>query len=368
MSAVDPGPALGVFDRLRSRRDAVLSSPSFQRWAARFFLTKRAARRDGERLFDLVAGFTYSQILRAVVGFELPNRLASGPKSSGELALECGVPSASMARLCQGAAALDLLQRCRDGRYRLARLGAALRGVPGLQEMIRHHDILYGDLSDPEAFFRGDALPELAAFWPYVFGPGAERDPDQSARYSQLMADTQTLVADETLKAVDLSGIGELMDIGGGTGAFLRAALEHYPMLRGRLVDLPGVTAEPHARIMQSPADFRTDALPKGADGISLIRVLYDHSDDTVTALLTKVFDVLPPKGRILISEPMSGGSQPSRFGDVYFALYCMAMRTGTVRDPAQISALLTRAGFVSVRVARMDRPFITQAVTAEKP
>lgn len=368
MAAIDPGVAPSLLGRLRQRRDALVASPAFQSWAARFPLTKRIARRDGERLFDLVAGFAYSQILHATVSVSLPDRLARGPKSADALAHETGLSLDAMTRLCDAATALDLLQRDRHGQYRLARLGAALRGVPGLQDMILHHEILYRDLTQPEAFLRGETTPELAGFWPYVFGPGANSDPAQAARYSRLMTDTQSLVAEETLKAVSLRGITVLMDIGGGSGAFLRAAIERTPSLRGVLVDLPGVNPARHPNITVSPADFRTDALPEGADAISLIRVLYDHNDATVRALLQKVYATLPSGGRLIISEPMSGGAKPTRTGDVYFALYCMAMGTGCVRSPDRISHLLTEIGFQNILVPKVDRPFVTQAVTATKP
>ena len=60
----------------------------------------------------------------------------------------------------------------------LTRRGAALLGVPGLEAMILHHRAFYRDLEDPVAFLRDGTETELAGFWPYVFGPGAEIDPE----------------------------------------------------------------------------------------------------------------------------------------------------------------------------------------------
>ncbi|MBF9029315.1 SAM-dependent methyltransferase [Rhodobacterales bacterium HKCCE3408] len=368
MTAAEPGSRPGLLDRLRLRQTALLASRGFQSWAARFPLTKTMARRDGERLFDLVAGFTYSQVLQAVVVLRLPDLLAGGPKTAASLALETGMDPGAMDRLCRAASGLKLLKRQRDGRYRLARLGAALRGVPGLPDMIEHHAILYRDLADPVGFLRGETEPELARFWPYVFGAGAAGDPETAARYSRLMTDSQALVAEETLKAVDLSDVRVLMDVGGGTGAFLRAAIDRFPHLRAILVDLPAVPAPDDPRIEKAARDFRTEALPDGADAISLVRVLYDHADATVDLLLSRVFDSLPSGGRLIVSEPMSGGDDPNRAGDVYFALYCMAMGTGCVRSPMKIGEMLKAAGFADIRMPRVDRPFVTGIVTARRP
>jgi len=376
-AAEDPAPAgKSITERFAAWRDRLVGSASFQSWAARFPLTRGMARRDGQRLFDLVSGFTYSQILYAFVAFDLPAQLNAGPRSVSDLALRCAVPPERMQILCQAAASLGLLRRRRDGCFGLARLGAALPGVPGLAQMILHHDVLYRDLTDPTAFFRGDTETELADFWPYVFGATGPLDHGVAKTYSDLMADSQGLVAEETLKAVDFASARHVLDVGGGTGAFLAAVGKRHSTPRLHLFDLPAVASgaidrfaaanlSDRARITQG--SFRADPLPEGADTITLVRVLYDHRDETVRNLLAKAYAALPPRGRIVVSEPMSGGANPSRAADAYFAVYCMAMRTGTVRSADRISAMLGEAGFVGIKEARTDRPFITSIVTAEK-
>jgi len=72
----------------------------------------------------------------------------------------------------------------------------------------------------------------------------------------------------------------------------------------------------------------------------------------------------LPPGGRLIVSEPMTGAAQPTKAGDVYFAFYCMAMRTGRARSAQEISALLGAAGFNNIRIHETSRPFITTAIT----
>ncbi|WP_179380760.1 methyltransferase [Jannaschia marina] len=356
-------------------RQRLVASPRFQAWAARFPLTRGLVRRDGAALFDLVAGFCHSQILAALVHFDIPARLMERPANAAALGLACDMPEARMQVLLQGGAALGLLRRRRDGRFALTRRGAALAGVPGLADMIRHHDVLYRDLADPVAFFRGDVETELATFWPYVFG--GEMAPEAAARYSALMADSQALVAEDTLACVSLKGVTRLCDVGGGTGAFLRAAARANPEMALTLFDLPEVAASARARFTAEglsdrvdirPGSFRDDPLPRGCDAISLIRVLYDHDDATVAALLAKCREALPPGGRLIVSEPMSGGARPERAGDAYFALYTMAMRTGRTRSHSEIAALARDAGFAVARPGRTPRPFVTRVLQARVP
>ena len=350
----------------------MIANPNFQRWAARFPLTRRLVRRDGEALFDLVAGFCHSQVLLALVEFDVLGMLLDGPVPAAVIARRSQVPEPRMEILLRAGAALRLLRFDRDGRVVLARRGAALAGVPGLAAMIRHHRVLYGDLADPVAFFRGETEPELAAFWPYVFGAARAEEPAISQRYSTLMADTQRLVADDTLDAVSLRGVRHLMDVGGGTGTFLAEAARRWPAMRMTLVDLPAVVAGVDAadlrwggRLTVAPVSFRDEPLPRGADAISLVRVLYDHRDDTVRGLLAAIRAALSPGGLLIVSEPMTGGMAPTRPGDAYFALYTLAMETGRARSVDEIAALCVEAGFTDIRMPAPRRPFVTRVVTA---
>jgi len=362
--------------RRSGRLTRLVASRGFQSWAARFPLTRRFVRSEGEAMFDLVAGFCHSQILQAFVRLKLPQILLAREMTAEALAIEVDVPHDRMPVLLSAAASIGLIKRRKSGHYALTTRGAALAGVPGLAGMIDHHDVLYLDLADPVAFFRGEVETELAEFWPYVFGASGATDPKTTAIYSQLMADSQVLVAEDTLAVVKLSDCQSILDVGGGTGAFLAAVGAAHSRLQMTLFDLPAVAPAAAQRFEAAglmdrftivPGSFRDDPLPQGADIISLIRVLYDHADETVIALLEAVHAALPEGGRILISEPMTGGNAPQRAGDAYFALYCMAMRTGRARSQDQISGLLEQAGFAQIQTPSARRPFITSVVIGVK-
>lgn len=343
-------------------------SPRFHALAQRVPGLRAKSNAEGRALFDVVSGFVQSQALLALVELRLLHRLAEGSATTPALAHAAAIPEDRLAILMQAGAALKLVRFAR-GAWHLTPRGGAFLTVPGLESMVRHHDVLYRDLTDPVAFFRGQTTPELAGFWPYVFGAGGAADPALAARYSRLMTDSQALVAADTLRLVDLRGVQHLMDVGGGTGAFLRAVAAAYPALDLTLFDLPAVVsgAAPLPRLTVHPGSFRDDPLPAGADAISLIRVLYDHADATVTALLRKVHDTLPAGGRLIISEPMSGGAKPDPATDVYFAVYTLAMQTGRTRSADEISGILSSVGFAEIRPLAGPRPYVTSAITAKK-
>ncbi len=354
----------------------LVAKPGFQALANKLPVFRGFARRDGQEIFDILQGFVASQVLSALVEMNILQRLLSGPETARALGHPHGIAPDRMTDLLQAGSALGLLKRRKDGRYGLARKGAAIIGVPGLDDMIRHNRAFYADMAEPEKLLRGEGETQLEQFWPYVFGGQDGMSRPAAERYSDLMARSQVLVAADTLRQAPLKDVKCLLDVGGGSGAFLSAALQYHKRLQAQWMDLPDVlpAAQAHFaaenltdRVALSPGSFRADALPKGADAISLIRVLYDHADETVRDLLAKVYDALPPGGTLLISEPMSGGARPERAGDVYFAFYTMAMGTGRARSAERIMELASEAGFTDLRAPKPLRPFVTSVVIGAK-
>ena len=142
-------------DQIQDWVQRTVSRPGFRRWAAGFWLTRPLVRRRAGDLFDLVAGFVYTQVLLACVRLDLFNRLAaSGPETVAALALRHGLPPRSMQRLLDAAVSLRLLATRRGGRYGLGTLGAPMVGNEGLAAMVEHHAALYADLRDPVALQR----------------------------------------------------------------------------------------------------------------------------------------------------------------------------------------------------------------------
>src|SRR5262249_27216036 len=119
-------------DGWRRFRDFLLSSRRFQRLAAAFPLTRPIARRRAAQLFDLCAGFVYSQVLVACVRLNVFAQLRDGALPVVTLAARSSVPVDAMATLLDAAASLQLLERRSRERYGLGPLGAAMLGNPGI--------------------------------------------------------------------------------------------------------------------------------------------------------------------------------------------------------------------------------------------
>jgi demethylspheroidene O-methyltransferase len=374
-----PAAAMRADTSLRERflrwRDRLLGNPGFQRAAARFPLTRPVARRRAQALFDLSAGFVYSQILYACVRAELFDLLADGPRSTGELAVATGLPEDGALRLLRGAASLRLVQSS-GAHWRLGDLGAVMLGNSSIGAMVSHHERLYADLADPLALLGGAADTNLAALWPYADG-GREAMPDaEVAAYSELMASSQTLLAEDILDACGIGGSRRWLDVGGGEGVFLSAALRREPALQGTVFDLPQVAQRAHERLLQSGLAGRADTVggdmfadpwPGGADTISLVRVLHDHDDEPARQLLQRASAALGPGGRLVIAEPMAATRGAEAVGDGYFGFYLLAMGSGRPRTAPELRQWALDAGFARCRELSTVQPMLVRVLVAEK-
>jgi demethylspheroidene O-methyltransferase len=358
-------------------RDRWLSNPKFQRWAAAFPLTRPTARKRARALFDVCAGFVYSQILFACVRLKLFDLLAAGPLTAADIAAQLAVPLDSTERLLEAAVSLRLVEKRVAGRFGLGSLGAALVGNPAVGAMVEHHSLLYADLHDPVGLLRGERQQtELAKYWTYAAGPcdAGGRAPTD---YTALMANSQPLVSDEILDAYPLNKHRCLLDVGGGDGTFLIEAAKRYRHLELMLFDLPPVAQRAAQRFeslgLDSRAraiagDFLSQPLPEGADVVSLVRVVHDHDDEAAMVLLRSACQVLPPKGVLLLAEPMMGTPGAAPVGDAYFGFYLLAMGRGRPRTPKTLQQMLRAAGFADSQLVSTRQPLQSRLIVARTP
>jgi demethylspheroidene O-methyltransferase len=360
-----------------ARRNRVFASPRFQYWAARLPVIRLIARSRADAAFDLLAGFTYSQVLRAFVESGLFDILKDGPLTAAEIAPRISLSQSAALTLLRAGRALMLSEEPVPDHWMLGEQGAVFATNPGVQAMVRHHRLLYTDLADPLALLRADrAEPTaLSRFWTYAGAlHGATERGEDTAEYSELMAASQHFVADEVLASVNFTDVERLLDVGGGHGAFLKAIGTAHPHLNLGLFDLPEVVATGGAvlaaavgrgRVATHPGNFFKDSIPEGYDMVSLIRILHDHDDGPAQALLANIRTSLAPGASLLIAEPMARirGTEP--MGEAFFGLYLWAMGSGRPRSPAEIIAMLKNAGFASARTVATAQPVNASVIIA---
>ncbi|MBB1251232.1 methyltransferase [Rhizobium sp. G21] len=369
-------PSLAV--RFRLWRNRLVGSTDFRRLIARVPVLRALGNRKANALFRLTGGFISSQLLLAGVRLGLYELLRDKVLSAGEIAHRLNVPPSRMRTLLKANADLGLLIEIEPDLWALDDAGTVIASDPGVAAMIRHHDMLYRDLLEPEQLFReGAGNTELGRYWAYARGgdPGA-LPPAAVADYSTLMRHSQSMMTDCLLPAYDFGRYSMLVDVGGGDGAFLTAVGRRHRNLKLGLLDLPAVAerARIHlaaegfaARSQIFCGDFCRDPAPADADCVTLIRILCDHDDDRVRVLLANLYRSLRPGARILVAEAMSGPSAGARLASAYFSVYFLAMGSGRCRSADEISDLLTEAGFQAAKTVSTSNPLIATIVCAQR-
>jgi len=350
-------------DALSAWLDKILTQPHIYRWALSNPITRWFTQYRTRQVFNLMAGFVHTQVLLGCVRLRILEHVMASPKTLAELSVLTQVHAAGLQRLVQSAVTLRLLEHRGQYRFGLGPLGAPIVSHPGIQAMIEHNQLLYQDMVDPVAILQESWSGEMSQYWPYAQEKPLPNAPDVAsdhnaqayARYSELMAASQTFVIEEILSFYPFDDCEKVLDIGGGQGRFATELAKNYPHLRITLFDLPDVCTVSSRivarnamadRIRVIPGDFTKDALPTGADLVTLIRIAHDHCDEVVLALLKSIYASLPAGGSLLIAEPMANEPGEKPEGDAYFHFYLLAMGSGRLRTPMELMQLMHQAGF----------------------
>ena len=324
------------------------------------------------QVLRLATAYQASRALYVATRLGVPDLLADGTKSAEDLAAGTRAHAPSLRRLMRALAAFGVLVEQADGRFSLGSLGGCLAGdAPG---SVRDAVLMYGD----EDFWRtwGDLehcvrTGESAAR--HLFGSD-----DAFARYAAdprlgrvfnagmtvLTATTVTVVT----AACDLSGVGRVVDVGGGRGRLIAALLQANPALRGTLFDLPSVVEGAPQVLAEAGVVARCEVVggdmfetvPAAGDLYVLSRVIHDWEDARAIAILETCRRAMAESARLLLVErvlPDRIKPTPAVQPQVLSDLNMMVRTGGRERTRAEFGMLLAAAGFRLERVVPTAAP-----------
>jgi hypothetical protein len=171
------------------------------------------------------------------------------------------------------------------------------------------------------------------------------RHPELAAPFDRWMTRQSDQHNAAIVAAYDFLPFRTVGDIGGGQGSTLASILRANPSLRGILLDLPHVVADP-APLEAAGVLDRCDivggdmlqGVPGGADAYLIKRVLMDWGDEQAARVLTNCADALPDDGKVLVVEMvMPPGNDPSP-AKSFDLLMLLAHEGGRVRTEAEFT------------------------------
>lgn len=312
-----------------------------------------------KELRNLIFGYRSARIVLAGVSLGIFDALdLKQPQRAEEIAAHCGTQVRATRALLDGLAAIDVIEKRRDGGYcnsAAAEHTLTSHGERSRRNLLLHdlwHWNLWGRL---EASLRsGNPVADRSGD-PFFSNPDVLRDffPNLARAMEQTSREESELLA----ACIELPENSRVLDLGGGVGNFLIALAKRFPTLHGVVLELPPVAALAtttiegaglEARLQVQPANFLTDAWdPQSTpfDVILLSRILMGLADAVALQVLQHASDVLNPDGRILIHEFRCAASGETTKAAALLNIDMLLFTGGAVRTLEELKVLLQSAG-----------------------
>lgn len=315
------------------------------------------------RVLELIDGFWPIHVLTALAKLELPEALAAGPATAGELADRLGLDASGVFRVLRAASALGMCDDLGGRRFALTDAGALLRAdVPG---SLRGDVLFYGDvmsegLADIPEVVRTGRAGHSVTLGPEGFEQLAE-EPERLDAMHRTMVGSSRDVAGDLCRIYDFGAHRSVVDVGGGYGGLLSVVLQSYPHLTGAVFDLPSVERGARAFLESQGLNGRADYVPGSlfesppppADCYLLKYIVHDWDDERARQILASCRDGMGADGVLLLIERLL----PERFAaDPEHRRLARADMTmmgygGQERSESEMFTLLESAGLRPVRV-----------------
>jgi len=317
-----------------------------------------------QHIVRLAFGFAVSQALRVVADLEIANHLGDGEWSVDDLAAKTYSHADALYRIMRLLAAEGLFRETAARRFRLTKVGEALRSDKGSspRELIR---MLNGAPYLAFAQLGHSVRTGLPAF-DEVFGKPRfdwlADHPDEAALFQRAMITLSQDSNEAIAEAYDFGGFSRVVDVGGGHGQLLSAILSRHAHLSGVVFDLPsGIQmARPGAGGNLQSTEFIAgnffESVPHGADVYVMKKVIHDWNDKQAVVILRNCRDAMTPHGKVLVAEtiiPTGNEPDPIKLIDANM----LVVTGGKERTQTEYAVLFAAAGLRLERVISTSQP-----------
>jgi predicted O-methyltransferase YrrM len=291
-------------------------------------MTDTAARLDA-----IADGFRDAQLLLTANRLGLFAAIGRGVAGAEELAERLGADRRGMRVLCDALAALGLLDKDAAGGYRNGELALAhlLPDSPRPRAaMLAHRARIYdrwGKLAD--AVVGGAPVPDEA------LDPRLAEDAEAFAR---AMADVGRESAVATAAALDLDGVGRLLDLGGGPGLYAIELARRNPGLTAAVFDRPDTVGVARGNIERAglagrvgtvAGDLFEDDLGGPWDLVFASNLVHIYSADDNRRLVARCAAALAPGGRLVLKDFFLDPDRTTPAGGALFAVHMLVSTEG---------------------------------------
>ena len=315
-----------------------------------------------QQVMQVAGGYRASSALYVAVALNIADRLADGPRTTGELALATGTSEDGLYRVLRLLASLGLFEEVTPRRFGLTPPAELLRkdvagSLRGMALFLPDplHFRVYGNLMDSVRTGRPAAEAILGMpIFEYLA---------QHREYSEVFNDAMTAfsapVAAAAIEAYDFNRYRVIVDVGGGHGEVLMSILAACPDVRGVLAEVGHVAEGARPRIAAAGLSNRCqavecdffEAVPHGGDAYVMKHIIHDWDDERASIILQNIGTAMEGKrgAVILLESVIPAGPEPhlGKSSDIEMLLWT----GGRERTADEFRALFARSGFELTRI-----------------
>jgi len=296
-----------------------------------------------------------SRVILTAAELDFFTFLDEKPVSANEIALKKGLDLRAVTRVLDCLTAIGFLEK-RDSVYHLTQKSSfySAHHPETVLSMVLHMNYVWD---------RWSGLTEIVKTGiPAEKKPGIVMDDESWKSFIDAMHVAGLEISQKIADEYDLSRFTRLLDIGGASGTYTIAFLQHNPSMTAVIFDLQNVIQMAKERIAAEglservelvAGDFYKDELPKGCDLALLSAIIHQNNPHENLNLYIKIFKALKPGGTLLIRDHIMDSSRTKPPAGAMFAINMLVNTGGDTYTFEEVKEGLEKAGFTNVKQVR---------------
>jgi O-methyltransferase domain/Dimerisation domain len=310
------------------------------------------------RLIQLAEGFGPARAVQLAAELGVADVLADGPLDVRDLAAAVSAHPDALYRLLRALAGIDVFTEVEPGRFGLAPVGERLcANHPQSLRCWVLFQALFNNICADAVLSMRTGAPTVPSMFGEPMFEHLRNHPEHRALFNAAMGEQSRVTGRALAGTYDLTGTRQIIDVGGGNGAFLSTILQANPGVTGVVYDQPYLAESAAAQLATAGlADRCTfiggdflEKVPAGGEVYMMKGILHNWPDDKALTILGNCRRAMTGDSRLLLVDwvvPTGNAPHPSKFLD----LAMLFVYGGRERTEAEHVKLLTAAGL------RLDR------------
>lgn len=298
--------------------------------------------------------------------FDKIDAAGSNGISATQLKSACGIDAPRLQTLLTSLVALKCLKLDKSQTYTNSAnvtnyLVSSAKGYYGDYLKYQMGRLFYHRMGDlPTAMSKGEA-PDYASWF---------SDPEVASLYTSAQHNGSLATAKQLVKRVDFSGTRNLLDVGGGSGAFSIVFARTFPALEATVLELPEVCKTGRSIVAQDPnpevqkrvsfkeLDATSPNWPVASGQFCVVLMSYlsgSVPEPVIRQLYANAWKALRPGGRLVVHDFMVDDSLDGPALGALWALQHVTVNPeGLGLCPKEIVTRMVAAGFSTTETSEM--------------